>query len=214
MTDEEHNNAEIEQIVSQPNLVALYRRRLSDISWFNRCLNENIARRANAEDECTGRFWEGRFKCQALEGDAAVLSCAAYIDLNRIRAGCAATPEASDYTSIQDRIREFIGKPNPKGPELASFKEGLKYGPSSEEYIKLVDMSGRVLREGKQAMDGSLAPIMERLGIRVEAWPESVKAHRKLFRRVVAPLERLKALAQERGKCWFQGAAGARLLFV
>ncbi len=81
-----------------------YRTRLSDISWLMRQLAEHVAVRANREDECTGRFWEGRFKSQPLLDEAAVLACSAYVDLNPVRAQIAETPEESDFTSVQDRI--------------------------------------------------------------------------------------------------------------
>lgn len=84
-----------------------YRARLMDISWFMRVLNETIARRANAEDQVTGRFWEGRFKSQALLDEQAILTAMAYVDLNPIRAALAETPEESQHTSVAERLSDL-----------------------------------------------------------------------------------------------------------
>jgi len=98
---------EISRLANDPEQIAKLRRRLSSLSWFMGRLNEFIARAANKEDGVKGRFWEGRFKCQALLDEGAVAACMVYVDLNPIRAGRAGTPEESDFTSIQERIRAW-----------------------------------------------------------------------------------------------------------
>jgi hypothetical protein len=102
-----------------------YRTRLHDLSWFMRTLNEHNARQANAEDGVKGRFWEGRFESLALLDENALLAATAYVDLNRVRARIAATPEGSDHTSIQERVSgvtpkaeaEALALEHPHAPE-------------------------------------------------------------------------------------------------
>jgi hypothetical protein len=70
------------EMISLEETVTIYRQRWYDISWLMRNLNEHTSGEANKKDGCTGRFWEGRFKSQALLDESAVLACMAYVDLN------------------------------------------------------------------------------------------------------------------------------------
>jgi hypothetical protein len=83
-----------------------WRKRLMKISWFMGRLNEKISRQANHEENCTGHFWEGRLKSQALLDEKALIACLAYVDLNPVRAKMAKTPEQSAHTSIKIRAEK------------------------------------------------------------------------------------------------------------
>jgi len=177
-------------------ILSTWRERLCDLSWFMRCLNEHMARRANAEDECTGRFWEGRFKCQALVDEAALLSCMAYVDLNPVRAGLCGGLSESDFTSIQARLLRPIKEASeeseageqslarPATPKLMPFRpatverKGLaKAGTVAvlpfrlEDYIELVDWTGRIARADKRGSIPTESPkALSTLGLNGVQW--------------------------------------------
>ncbi|MDR8522656.1 transposase [Shewanella fidelis] len=177
-------------------LIATYRSRLCDISWFMRCLNEPIARQANYEDNCTGHFWEGRFKSQALLDEAAVLACMAYVELNPIRAKMAKTPEKSDYTSLQLRVNAALkGKQPAKllpfiGNERKYQPKGINF--SLQDYLMLVDETGRVVRDDKRgAISSEAENILNRLNIPMDNWIKITSEFGQLFHGPVGSLQEL-----------------------
>lgn len=174
----------------------IYKKRLIDISWFMRSLNEPIARQANKEDKCTGHFWEGRFKSQALLDEGALVSCMAYVDLNPVRARISDTPEQSDYTSIQLRIKAAIkGKqPTPllafTGNEHQQKKTGIRF--SLKDYLTLVDETGRILSDDKRgAISVKAINILARLHISDESWLKLTTEFECIFTGAVGTAEHL-----------------------
>jgi REP element-mobilizing transposase RayT len=103
---EEPTEFELNQIRNDASGLKEKRKRLSNVSWFMKCLAEPIARLGNKEEKVTGHFWEGRFKAQPLLDETAIAACMVYVDLNPIRAGIAKTPEASDFTSVKERVAD------------------------------------------------------------------------------------------------------------
>jgi Transposase IS200 like len=84
--------------------VAKARERLQSLSWFMKCLKEPLARLANRQDKTRGFFFEGRFKSVAVLDEESLLAVCAYIDLNPVAAGIAQVPEASERTSVKERV--------------------------------------------------------------------------------------------------------------
>ena len=205
--------------------ISLWWQRLMDISWFMRVLNETIARQANTEDNCTGRFWEGRFKSQALLDEAALAACMAYVDLNPLRAKMAASPEASDHTSIKLRINKalqatqphnlhqqpesllpFVGYPRQDMPKGLPFR--------LHDYLELVDWTGRILRDDKRgAIAESLPPILERLNMDANHWHYLVKHFESPFKGMVGSAYQLKQACQKLGYERTPGLRSCELYF-
>lgn len=195
--------------------ITQYRQRLIDISWFMRSLSEPIARQANKEDNCTGRFWEGRFKSQALLDEAAVLVCMAYVDLNPIRAKLATTPETSSYTSIQRRIHSAIKGEQPVellpfvGNEHLNMPNGLVF--NVKDYIVLVEDTGRIIRQDKHgAISSSSQDILNRLNIPAENWLKITTEFGHLFKGPVGALPVLTEYCGHLDRKRRQGAANCQ----
>ncbi|PTA50962.1 transposase [Shewanella morhuae] len=183
-------------------LLAEWHERLSSISWFMRCLNEEIARKANREDECKGAFWEGRFKSQALLDERALLACMMYVDLNPIRAGIADSVQSSDFTSIQERVNAL--NPHINAPQLAKttadnlqpilHKALVKFEGATHisqqkgipfhfaDYLELIDWTSRAIRHDKKGyIDNQRPKLLNELGISPDAWLTSAKEFRRQY---------------------------------
>jgi hypothetical protein len=212
--DERLCQEKVQRLQGDPERMAELRSRLGSLSWFMRCLNEPIARQANREDGCTGRFWEGRFKCQALLDEQAVLSCMAYVDLNPIRAGIVHDLAASEHTSIRQRLKRAEIRPASLKARLRPMA-GMLLTPAlslrTMDYLELVDWSGRIVREGKRGTIAADAPpVLSNLGMQERQWQAQVLGIESRYWRAVGSVESLMVKAASLGQRWLKGAGRER----
>ena len=209
-------------------IIAKWRERLYDISWYMKNLNEYIAREANKEDNCKGKYWEGRYKSQALLDETAVLSCMAYVDLNPIRANIADTLEDSDFTSIQERIAHFkaFTMDKVKVDQPIKQKDNIQYESQPSQlkpfggnhikntipfalldYIELVDWSGRHIDPKKKGHIKNAVPkVLLTLNIEEAQWLESIMRFRQQYSNFAGSKQRLKQQAANNDVKWYKGA--------
>ncbi|AVP99298.1 transposase [Ahniella affigens] len=176
--DPEAQKARISNIAAAPERVATYRDRLRSLSWFMRSLAEPIARQANREDDCTGRFWEGRFKAQALVDERALLAAMVYTDLNPIRAKMTEKTVESKHTGVYQRIVKIRAKEllrfRPVRPIAGMPQEALSL--SNKAYLQLVDDTGRQRHRGKSGrIAASTRSILAELKIDPQQWDNQVR---------------------------------------
>ncbi len=200
-------------------VITQWRERLSDLSWFMRCLNEPIARQANQEDHCTGRFWEGRFKSQALLNEQAILACMTYVDLNPVRANLCQSLEDSEYTSVKQRIEHIKQKPVQTAVKLSEFtgnkeqKKGIPF--SLTDYLELTDWTGRCIHPKKKGYIPKSTPqILNQLGLNEATWLETVTSFKTKFHTFIGSEQQLKHACEQNKKQWTKGLSLCRRLFA
>ena len=190
----------IDYHVKDAKRIELLRERLASLGWFMKALKEPLARMANKEDECKGTFWESRYKSIAILDEEALLATCAYIDLNPVAAGIAATPETSRHTSLRRRVRHVKARgklaklkaaqsgsvagsraagdveedlwlcPVEDRRRQGSTREGMLEGFSLGSYLMLVDYTSRLRRQGKARVSREVASILDRLGTNADTW--------------------------------------------
>ncbi len=199
-------------------IAEVYRERLASISYYMACLNEHIARKANAEDNCKGRFWEGRFKSQALLDEAALLSCMAYVDLNPVRAGSAKGLDKADFTSVQERLFRLTAAQQhktmtPQQNMLLPFAESehsQQIRPvlplTLKAYIDLVDWTGRVVRNDQRgALPTSAKTAIASLGLSDTQWLSLSLEIQQASLQAIGGVDAVRRYNRNLGKQWLSG---------
>lgn len=214
-SDEAAAQEKRQRLLADPVRLDVVRRRLGSLSWLMRCLVEPIARRANREDGCKGRFWEGRYKCQALCDERSLLAAMAYVDLNPIRAGIVDRLETSEHTSAAQRIADARSQPAMLAEPLRPITGNLRpnVGVSVADYLQLLDWTGRTLAPGKRGRIAENAPaVLSVIDRSAHRWATRVAAFGSGWARAAGSAQDLVALAERIGQRWLKGVRLATLL--
>ena len=97
----------IEQI---NRLLEPFRKRMNDLSIFFKELKGCFAQWYNRRHGRYGALWAERFKSVLLEGGRAVMTLAAYIDLNPVRAGLCSDPKDYRFCGYAEAVAKGTAK--------------------------------------------------------------------------------------------------------
>mgnify|MGYP001818314127 CR=1 FL=1 len=236
----EPDEQKVRELARDKKRIGKLRRRLSNVSWFMGVLSENVARRANAEEDCKGRFWETRFRSRECTTASSLLLCGIYVDLNPIRAGEASRPETARYTSVFERLQADAQGKNSRqradgwlaeltlGPERKAdtpwayrSRSGRRASDlgvlpiSLSDYVRLLKWTARMLGSGqRRTIPSDLAAVLDRLQVKEEAWLDSVAEYEESFGHAVGPPAALAEVAARMELQHMKGASASRRLFA
>ena len=109
----------------------------------------------------------------------------------------ATTPESSDYTSVQERIIN-------KDTKLVGFGNDVNALPYTlSDYLDLVDMTGRIIREDKSGyIPQELPNILQRLGLPTDSWIEEFKRFNSTHYTAIGTVNQIRRFCINVGKQW------------
>jgi hypothetical protein len=148
-----------------------------------------------------------------------------YVDLNPIRARLATTPETSKHTSVRHRIEKarctqlpnridqqperllpFVGNPRNDMPAGLPFR--------LNDYLELVDWSGRILRDDKKGVTSEALPaILQRLQLDAHNWCYLTRNFEHPFKHLVGAAHHVRHACEALGQRRAQGISQCERLF-
>ena len=217
--------AVLERYVGNSRWVSQQRARLCSPSWLLRLVKQEIARRANAEDDCTGHFWESRFTSVVLLDMAATLACMVYVDLNPFRARLVRDPTESLFTSIRHRQARTQGVRSDGAAADSDLGKRLVAMPhcapadrwsgdlddwsvSEADYVSLVRATATVAnRHGRAAVSQAFA-LVQRIGIEPSSWATAMTQSGSMSGSVIGGPEARQHWCKAAGQRWAADKSG------
>ncbi len=214
-----------ERYAANSRWVSQQRARLCSPSWLLRLVKQEIARRANAEDDCTGHFWESRFTSVVLLDLAATLACMVYVDLNPFRAHLVKDPTASTFTSIRHRQARTqgarsdvdapdsdLGKCLVAMPQCAPVDRWggdlVPWSLSESDYVALVVATASQANKHGRAAVSQAFSLVQRLGIEPAAWATTMTQGGSMSGSVIGGPEARQRWCKAAGQRWAADKSG------
>jgi len=162
----------------QAEILDRYERRRGSLSHFLKELKQRVTLYMNKKLDRTGTLWEGRFKSLLVEGrELSLMTVAAYIDLNPVRAGLVKKPEDYRWCGYAEALSGTRGaKPARRGLGvilsecLHDSELQTDWGRTQKRYRQFLFEEGEAREADEHSGEGA------RVGFSAEEVEEAVKA--------------------------------------